>query len=301
MDEEPAVLISILGTEPQILTLTLSHLLDKGVPIAEVVGIYPQTDDRAIVSGIHRLEEAWDGLPFAHRIKLTLSQIRVADITSEEDLKVVYRKIRYWVHSFKSRGWSIFLNVSGGRKPIAICAFIVAQFLFSSHDHLIYLVSSPSLVRSRKFVADPLEYTLIDLPIPLWSEEGSVLKAISQYDDPWTAAVIQRKFLRRDTQYRWMHFLRAVLTPAERRVVEELVVRGGTNADIGKRIHRSTRTVGHQLSATFRKLRNFLGLSPDSTIDRTTVVSLLAPHIRADDLLKMGNSPDVIDRKWYYD
>ncbi len=300
MDEEPAVLISSLGTEPQIITLALSHLLSKDIPIAEVVGIYPQTTDAAINSGIRRLQEAWSSLPFADRVALTLTEIQVKDVTSEEDLKIVYREIRHWVHSFKSRGWSIFLNVSGGRKPIAICALIVAQFLFDAHDHLVYLVSSPNLVRSREFTADPSEYRLIELPVPLWSEEGSVLSVIAQYDDPWAASMIQREFLRRDVRQRWLYFLASVLTPAERRVVRDLVLHGGTNREIGRRIHRSPRTVGHQLSAAFRKMRSFLELPADATMDRTTLVSLLSPHIREDGLSKIGNTTDVIKQGQEY-
>jgi len=294
MDEKPAVLISSLGTEPQIITLALLHLLDKGISIEQVVGIYPQTTDARINSGIRRLRDAWGNLPFAHRVALTLTEIQIEDVTSEEDLKIVYREVHHWVHSFKAKGWRIFLNVSGGRKPIAICALIVAQFLFDANDHLVYLVSSPGLVLSRAFTADPAQYRLLDLPVPLWSEEGAVLNAIAQYDDPWAASMIQREFLHRDVRHRWNYFLETVLAPAERRVVKDLILHGGTNKEIARRIHRSPRTVEHQLSAAFHKLRSFMELPTDSSIDRTALVSLLSPHIRGNDLPEMGNITDVI-------
>ena len=62
------------------------------------------------------------------------------------------------------------------------------------------------------------------------------------------------------------------LTPAEREVVELAVVEGLTNAEIGARLHKSPRTVGHQLSAAYRKLRGYFGLA---AADRHTLTSVL--------------------------
>jgi DNA-directed RNA polymerase specialized sigma24 family protein len=55
-------------------------------------------------------------------------------------------------------------------------------------------------------------------------------------------------------------FVTQELTPAERDVVQLAVLEGMTDAEIGEQLHRSPRTVGHQLSAGYRKLRGFLGL-----------------------------------------
>jgi DNA-binding NarL/FixJ family response regulator len=78
---------------------------------------------------------------------------------------------------------------------------------------------------------------------------------------------------------RWRHFLVDVLTPAEKRVVEELVLRGGTNKEIAHRLRKSPRTVEHQLESAYRKLRAFSNWPPDFLVNRTTLVSLLAPSL----------------------
>jgi DNA-binding CsgD family transcriptional regulator len=215
------------------------------------------------------------------------------DVVSEDSVKIAYREIRHWIHQHKSRGWTVYLNISGGRKPMTLSAFIAAQLLFGMKDHLLYLVSSQKLVSSRQLIGDPSQFHLIELPVPRWSEELSILSALASDDDPWVAAQIQRQSMCREESRRWATFLQSSLTPAERHVVQELVTRGGTNADIAKRINRSARTVGHQLSSAFRKAKSFLDLPFNAHIDRATLVSLLAPHFRQDNPQKLGQITDA--------
>ncbi len=292
MMDKKAALVCTLGTEPQVLTLSLSHLLDQGIPIAEAIALYSHSSDRALQSAVKTLQSSWESLPFSDTVNLELDRIPIQDLDSPTALRVAYKKIRKWISRYKSRGWSVHFNISGGRKPLALCAFIAAQLLFSPDDHLWYLVSSPDLVSSRRLLGKQGESNLIELPVPQWSETALLLAALSRYDDPWAVAAVQRKLLHEEEQQRWRSFLDSELTPAEYQAVHELVLRGGTNAEIAARLHKSPRTVGHQLSAVFRKVRVFLGLSPDDQIDRTALVALLAPYFREDDLYGIGGTAD---------
>lgn len=296
-----AVLISTLGTEPQVVTLSLYQLLAQHVPITKALILYSQGDDPALEQAVQSLRDAWEELPYHSQVEPIFSEIHIQDIVSEDSVKVAYREIRHWIHHYKSRGWTVYLNISGGRKPMTLCAFIAAQILFGLNDHLLYLVSSQKLVSSRQLIGDPSQFHLIELPVPRWSEELSILAALASDDDPWVAARIQRQLLRREETRRWAEFLQSALTPAERRVVQELVARGGTNADIARRIDRSVRTVGHQLSSVFRKTKSFLGLPVDTKIDRTTLVSLLAPYIGQDGLKTLSQISDVNNYENHYD
>jgi CRISPR-associated protein Csx14 len=293
MVTEKAVLISTLGTEPQVVTLSLYQLLAQQVPITRAVILYSQGDDPALEQAVLTLRDAWGELPYHSLVEPLFSQIRMQDVVSEDSVKVAYREIRHWIHQHKSRGWTVYLNISGGRKPMTVCAFIAAQLLFGLKDHLLYLVSSQNLVSSRQLIGDPSQFHLIELPVPRWSEELSILSALASDDDPWVAADIQRQSMHREESRRWTTFIQSSLTTAERRVVQELVARGGTNVDIASRINRSTRTVGHQVSSAFRKVKLFMDLPLDTNIDRATLVSLLAQHIRQDDLQRLGQIPDV--------
>ena len=290
------VLISTLGTEPQVVTLSLHALLAKGELIRKAIALHSQAGDAAIAAAVATLRERWADLPFASTVELELYPVPISDLDSELSLKVSYRALSQLIRRHKAAGLRIHLNVSGGRKPLGLCALIAAQFLFTTGDKFWYLVSSPELVRSRRLLPRPGDrWRLIELPVPLWSDEGALLAALAEYEDPWALAQLQRRLAQREEAFRWRHFLSQVLTKSEREVVEELVMRGGTDAEIAGRLGKSPRTVGHQLSSTFRKLRGFLGWPKEVRIDRTVLVSLLLPHLREISLSQIGKvSEDMV-------
>ncbi len=272
-----AVLISTLGTEPQVLTLCLQELLARGEEIVEAVGVHSQGEDPAIAEAVERLRREWASLPFGKEVELRLEGVPVADFDSERSLRLLYRKLVDIVASAHARGLKVHLNISGGRKPMGICALLVAQLLFGPEDKLWYLISAKELVESRALLAERVSYRLLEIPVPLWTEVGVFLEALSRYDDPWAAVELQRRLRHRAEAERWHHLLEHVLTPAERRVVEELVSRGGTNAEIARRLRKSPKTVEHQLESAYRKLRAFLDWPEDFPVNRTTLISLLKP------------------------
>jgi len=291
---EEGALIATLGTEPQVLTLCLSELLRRGEPIKRAIALHSKSQDPAIRDAVHILTEHWTELPFAHRVKLELDTVPIEDLDSESSLRIAYQHIRDWVRRSKEEGLRVHLNISGGRKPLALCAMVVAQFMFGPQDRLWYLISSPELVQSRRLLAEPGDRCqLIELPVPLWTEAAPLIAALARYNDPWALAAVQRQLLHREERMRWTYFLERMLTRAEREVVEELVLRGGTDAEIARRLGKSHRTVGHQLRSVFRRLREFLGWPEELRIDRTTLASLLAPHIRQNDLTHIGKTAEA--------
>ncbi|MBC7098292.1 hypothetical protein H5T52_04130 [Candidatus Bipolaricaulota bacterium] len=290
--ERKSALVATLGTEPQVLTLCLQGLIARGEKIVKAVGVHSQSRDPAIAEGIVRLKEEWSSLPFGRKVQLEMEEVPVTDFDSDRSLKLLYRDLKDLIASLRSQGLRVHLNLSGGRKPMGICALLVAQLLFSPEDKLWYLISSRELVESRALVADRRHYRLIEIPVPLWTEAEVFLTALTRYDDPWAAVELQRRLKHREEVERWRVFFTSVLTPAERKVVKELIQCGGTDAEIAGRLGKSARTVGHQLSSAFRKLREFLGWPEGLKIDRTTLVSLLAPHIREINLTSIGKVPE---------
>lgn len=294
MEGKAGVLLSTLGTEPQVVTLCLHALISQGELICKVIALHSVGKDPGIRSAVRALKAQWERLPFSPGVKLQLVEVPIADLDSEAALRVAYRTIREVIARIKAEGLRIHLNISGGRKPLALCAMVAAQFLFDVDDRLWYLVSSPELVKSRRLLPRPGDrWRLIALPIPLWTESSSLLAALAKYDDPWALARIQRELLHREERARWGHFLEHVLTRAEREVVMELVLRGGTDAEIAGRLGKSPRTVGHQLGSVFRKAREFMSWPEGIRIDRTSLVSLLAPYVREMGLSPVGETPDV--------
>ena len=281
MEIKGSALISTLGTEPQVVTLSAYELLRKGEHIERVIVIHSASSQSEILAAREILTASWDSLPFGPSVKLELAGIPARDLASELSLKAAYSTVRNAILRLKEKGLRIHLNISGGRKTLALCALIAAQFLFDADDQVWYLFSSPKLVKSRRLLPEPSDrYQLIRIPVPLWTESTSLLAAMAAYEDPWALAQLQRRLVHQEERTRWKHFLEYVLSPAEKEVVEELVKVGGTDAEIASRLGKSPRTVGHQLSHVFRKVRTFLGLPEEIRVDRTMLVSLLAPYFR---------------------
>jgi len=290
---ERGVLISTLGTEPQVLTLALLSLQEREIQIQEAVSLYTQGRAPALSRAVETLRERWPSLPFHTSCKLKLIDVPIQDLDSEQALKTAYKTIRTLLYSYKELGTAIHLNISGGRKPLAFCAFVAAQFLFADCDHLWYLFSDRSLIDSRRLLPAATDrYHLIELPVPRWTEAAPLLAALSRYDDPWIVQALQQELVHHEEQKRWEAFLNRELTPAEREVVLALVHHGGTNQELGAALHKSPRTVEHQLASTFRKLRSFLGWPSGVAVDRTTLVGILSPYVRGTPLGQLGGKPD---------
>ncbi|MBC7344138.1 MAG: CRISPR-associated protein Csx14 [Clostridia bacterium] len=238
------------------------------------------------------MKEAWPTLPFGGEIKLFFRGIPVSDVDTERALVLLYRALKDLVADYRRRGFRIHLNISGGRKPMGICALLVAQLLFGPEDRLWYLFSSPGLVESRAFLADPRAYKLLEIPVPLWTEAAAFLQVLARYEDPWAAVELQRRLRHKEETEHWQHFFFRVLTPAEQRVVKELVVHGLANKQIARKLRVSPRTVEHQLSSVYKKLRRYLGHPQGFVANRATLVAILAPLFREFRLEEVGESPD---------
>ncbi len=273
-----AALIATLGTEPQVIFLAYQLLLQREKAIPRVLVFHTRSPQPEIRSAVRAVREVWEA--FAPGSTLELIALPLDDLDSEDALRRAYRALREGIFRLKADGFVLHLCVSGGRKPLALAAFLTAQFLFGPEDKLWYLYSPPDVeALGMAFSTPDPRVKLIELPVPVWTELPLFLTAIGQYRDPWTAAEVQRALIRRAERRRWEEFFHQRLTPAERSVVQALVLHGGSNVELAQKLGKSPRTVGHQLASIYRKLRSELG--EKVPIDRTTVASLFAPILRA--------------------
>jgi len=273
-----SALIATLGTEPQVVFLAYQLLAQREKAIHRVLVFHTRSPQPEIRNAVRAVREAWQ--TFAPDSTLELIALPLDDLDSEEALRRAYGALREGIFRLKTQGFRLHFCVSGGRKPLALASFLTAQFLFGPEDKLWYLYSPPDVEALGMAVPtlDP-RVRLIELPVPIWTELPLFLTAISQYRDPWTAAEVQRALIRRAERRRWEEFFHQRLTLAERRVVQALVLHGGSNVELAQKLGKSPRTVGHQLASVYRKLRSELG--EKVPIDRATVASLFAPILRA--------------------
>lgn len=269
-------LAATLGTEPQVVLLAFSLLVRHGINIERCLVFHTSPSQPDIQRALRLLKKAWS--KWSDRVPLELKSFPVNDLDSPDALRQVYRVLHEGIQNLKKAGFSVHLSISGGRKPISIAAFLTAQFLFSSSDHIWYLYTPPGEEDTdpAQLLQNP-RVRLIDLPVPVWTDLPLLLHAVSQYHDPWTAAEVQRSLVQQADQSRLAELFHRKLSKAEKEVVCALVLHGGTNKDIAKKLGKSPKTVSHQLASIYRKLREELG---DVAIDRTAVASVFAPILR---------------------
>ncbi len=281
-------LVATLGTEPQVVFLAFKLLVRQGLPLRRCLVFHTVSPQPAIREAVSHLKKLWPR--WSQSVPLECKPLPLEDLDSHEALSQAYRVIRAGIQSLKHAGFTVHLCVSGGRKPLALAAFLTAQFLFGPQDRLWYLYSPPGEENQdpTQLVQNP-RVRLLELPVPIWTHLPLFLEAVSQYQDPWTAAEVQRFLVQQAEKSQVFQLFREKFTQAEQEVVRELVLRGGTNRDIAQRLGKSPRTVGHQLASVYEKLRQELG--PGVPVDRTTVASLFAP------LLRLGQMTDGVRNK----
>lgn len=205
----------------------------------------------------------------------------LTDIATRDDVIVLSQTLHHLVRDYKEQGYTIHLNIAGRRKPMAIYGMLAAQLWFDETDHLWYLISTGPLLEERRLFPEPGdEFALVPIPVPAWSETSPILTELFQYDDLEEAVRQQRRRQRQQALRRKREFLEHWLTPAERELVEELVRHGGTDAELGRRLNKRTKTVSNQLAGIYRKLHEFLGFRAGMTVNRYRLIAEFGPYFQ---------------------
>jgi CRISPR-associated protein Csx14 len=275
-----STLIATLGSEAQVITLTLELLLARGYNIRELIVVHTLSEQEPVRSALARLHEFFSE---ARRDRLIFRPVMIgaptpiADLVTEDEVGALFRTLYREVLAAKRAGKTVHLSIAGGRKTMAVYGMAVAQMLFDDDDHLWHLLSTGKILEERRMQSQPGdEVKLIPIPVLRWSAVSPVLTDLARHDDPWEALQEQRQLRHRAEWQRKKDFVERVLTRAEREVVGLLVREGLSNEAIARRLHRSVRTVGNHLSHVYDKLHEFLGFREDVPTDRQVVIAELA-------------------------
>ena len=181
------ILLATLGTEPQVVTLTLDTLLTKGHNINEVIVVY--TDHPAIKENLGILQEEFKRcyLDVALRpVPIASTQGHVKDFLNEEDLRVLWRTLYIETHRVRQAGCRLHMCISGGRKVMAVIAMSVAQLLFGPGDQVWYLLTEGWKPGNERRLHAGISDKVLLLPIPVlrWSEADTLLRSVAELSDP---------------------------------------------------------------------------------------------------------------------
>jgi CRISPR-associated protein Csx14 len=267
-----------VGTKPQLVTIPVDLLRNRGEELEEVVLLHTTLERAANRASVERLRDefrrAYRDLALRSVCLCDERGLPLEDVASERAARQAFQILYREVKRAKRAGRCVHLSIAGGRKIIGVYAMAVAQLLFDPDDRVWHLFSELELVESRALHPRDGQASLIRVPVLRWSEISPALTDLILSEDPFEALRRQERRLRTDALRKARLFIHQELTASERDVVTLMVRQGLTNAEIGQRTYRSPRTVEHHLSSAYAKARAFFGLS---RADRHTLISLLAP------------------------
>ncbi len=272
--------VATLGVEPQVITLTLDRLLDKGYRIGEVRVVHTSSKPVQHALSLVRREfdaGAYPGIAF-YPVPVEGDEGPIEDFRTSDDvgslLRVLYREVR----ALRRAGYMVHLSISGGRKVMAVAGMVVAQLLFGPDDKVWHILTESWTPGGERQMHLPQgePVWLVQVPVLRWTDSPAMLSAIAELGDPMEAIRRYEELVRSERMRRRREFVERWLTPAERQVVR-LVCEGLDNTAIARRLQKSERTVAHQLTTVYGKFADWLGFSSEEP-RRSVLSPSLAPY-----------------------
>ncbi|MCW3488699.1 CRISPR-associated protein Csx14 [Dethiobacter alkaliphilus] len=272
-------LITTLGVEPQVATITLDRLLANGEIIDEVVVIY--TESPAVLKALHSVSDefaksVYPGITL-RTVPVVSASGPVEDFLSDDDLKSLLRTVYSEVRHARQAGGPVHFCISGGRKVMGIMGMVVAQLLFGHEDHLWHLVTEGWQPGSGRLLHLPPEENvrLVSVPVLRWNDASTLVQMVAEINDPAEVVAWYEKLNHATRQKRREEFIGRWLTKAERDVVR-LICQGLDNATIAARLYKREQTVANQLRNVYAKMREWSGYKEN--ISRNKLIAEFLPY-----------------------
>ncbi|MBN1933086.1 MAG: hypothetical protein JW934_00400 [Anaerolineae bacterium] len=277
-----AILLAPLGSKPQLITLALDLLLAQREPLDQVIAVHTALSNLSTAASLACLADefkrSYPTLSLRPICLCTSDGAPLGDVDCEAGVREAFRVLYREIKAAKQAGRRVHLSIAGGRKTLAVYGMAAAQLLFDQGDRVWHLLSTPSLIERRALHAAPGEAQLLPVPVLRWSQINPVLTDLALSDDPFEAVERQEQLRQADRLRLPRSFVRTALTASEQQVVQLAVCEGLTDAHIAERLHRSPKTVGHQLSSAYGKAAEHFGVEP---VNRHTLTRLLLPYYEA--------------------
>lgn len=183
MPEYIHTLVATLGGQPQVVTFTLDLLLQRNIPINEVIVVHPDPSDKRLQNSLTRLAAEFVGDTYSIDDRTIRCHLRshvlyhdgnplediVNDVSANAVLNTIYRLIR----DLKQQDRHIHLSVTGGRRLMALMAISAAHLNFDHFDHIWHIYTSYAIRQEANegalmHVPPEAEVRLIEAPFVPW-------------------------------------------------------------------------------------------------------------------------------------
>ncbi len=257
--------VATLGGKPQVVTFTLDMLLQKGIPIYEVIVIHPATSPR-IQQSLNRLraEFAGDSYTFEGHSRpmyfrqqvLSHYDTVIDDIVDETTAGGTLDTIGELIRSLKRQQRIIHFSISGGRRLMNFLSFSAALLYFDTPDELLHLYT-PEHVKERvdqsgtMHIGEEEGRRLIEVP---FARAAQPFFAMMLNRSPSDTIQTQRAQQRAEERRRCQQVVN-VLKDREREILQALA-QGLHPHDVAGRLHLDASTISYYTHKIYRECRN---------------------------------------------
>lgn len=279
----PTTLIATLGSEAQVVTLTIDLLRQQGRDVRQVLVLHTAANSAPMQEAVQRLNDTLPKDPrlcFELRVLQNTQGEALRDVDSPEAGVLVCRAVYSAIREIKMANQdpqtrhSIDLCLAGGRKTMSVYAMIAAQLLFEGEDAAWHLFSAGDLLREKRMhwqAGD--EASLVSLPLLRYADVAPALFRLIESADPFAALNQAETQARAVRAARAREFWQYTLSPAEKACAKLLLCEGLADKQMAERLKKSRKTIESQLKSIYGKAELFFGVSP---ITGRVLASLLA-------------------------
>ena len=263
------MLIATVGTSPQVVTLALDELLNRGFAIRRVLIVQPTEATSGIAEALDRLRaeapfyQEKHGIAFDFRV-FEEDGYQPSDTLDKRDAEAVLQTLNRELRAAKDAGWRVHLSIAGGRKVISAFGTVAAQLHFDADDCCWHVVEGKQADRLAMHPAPGESVILVDVPILSWKLWKRVIAgslSLALTDDPIQTEQLLRHLesnVERAQKLRDFYFRE--LNKTERRVLALLALKGLRNDELKAQLGCS---VKNPISNIIQKYGDFVKADVD--------------------------------------
>mgnify|MGYP001313761297 CR=1 FL=1 len=209
MREYTHTMLATLGGQPQVVTFTLDLLLQRNIPISELIIIHPEAAYPRLTHSLDCLTAEFVGDRYRYQERASTIHLRscvlrlddqpLGDIVDDLSANGALDTIHGLIRDLKQQHKCIHLSVSGGRRLMSLLAISAALINFDHLDHIWHIYTPEDVQQQAKGGAlmhvPAAGVTLIEMPFVPW---GRYFGNIAQQADASARAVLRSQVAEMD-------------------------------------------------------------------------------------------------------
>ncbi len=196
---QPVTLVATLGGQPQIITFALDALLDRGVPVAELILLHLNPDTGIQTSSVSRslqkLSTLFKNGRYQDRpLRFSTHTIQsgnqpLDDIRNEVNANAAWNSLNELIGRLKHEHRTLHICISGGRRIVSLLTMSAAMIHFGHQDMLWHMYTPEEWQQKARdgrvmHLSEDAGFRMIEVPMLPW---GTYFPALRQLGQPVTS------------------------------------------------------------------------------------------------------------------